>query len=47
MKTKDFSGVDKMKSILTAANVSIQMTKDEVILRPEMDFDPSKLEALK
>ncbi|MTJ03575.1 MAG: cysteine--tRNA ligase [Sediminimonas qiaohouensis] len=46
-ETKDFSEVDRMKHILTLANVSVRMSKDDVTLRPEMDFDPAKLEALK
>jgi len=45
-KTKDFSEVDRIKDILSAANVSVRMSKDDVDLRPEIDFDPAKLEAL-
>jgi len=47
MATKDFSKVDQIKGVLMSANVSIMMTKEQVILRPDVDFDPSKLEALK
>jgi cysteinyl-tRNA synthetase len=47
VETKDFSKVDAMKEKLEYANVSIKMGKTDVILRPEIDFDPSKLEALK
>lgn len=46
METKNFSEVDKLKAQLIVANVSVQMTKTNVQLRPEMDFDPSKLEGL-
>jgi len=46
-KNKDFSEVDRIKDILSAANVSVRMSKDDVDLRPEIDFDPAKLEALK
>ena len=46
MQFKDFSEVDRMKHILTLANVSVRMSKEKVELRPEMDFDPSKLEGL-
>ncbi|MDI3337445.1 cysteine--tRNA ligase [Defluviimonas aestuarii] len=45
--SKDFSRVDVFKEMLARANVSVQMTKTGVHLRPEMDFDPAKLEALK
>ncbi len=47
MSTKDFSRVDAFKEMLSRANVSVRMTKTEVHLRPEVDFDPAKLEALK
>ncbi|GHE85774.1 cysteine--tRNA ligase [Aliiroseovarius zhejiangensis] len=46
MKSKDFSEVDRMKHILSLANVSVRMSKDHVDLRPEIDFDPAKLEGL-
>jgi cysteinyl-tRNA synthetase len=47
MQTKDFSEVDALKNALLAANISVQMSKQDITLRPEMDFDPTKLEALK
>ncbi|MEQ8366964.1 MAG: cysteine--tRNA ligase [Roseicyclus sp.] len=46
MQTKDFTEVDNLKAQLLAANASVQMGKSGVHLRPEMDFDPSKLEGL-
>ncbi|MBF9047277.1 cysteine--tRNA ligase [Rhodobacterales bacterium LSUCC0031] len=46
LQSKDFTAVDQLKDLLTAANVSVQMTKGGVTLRPEMDFDPAKLEGL-
>ncbi|NKB27466.1 MAG: cysteine--tRNA ligase [Rhodobacteraceae bacterium] len=46
-ENKDFSKLDDLKSRLALANVSVQMNKDGVVLIPEVDFDPSKLEALK
>ncbi len=46
-ESKDFSEVDRIKHILALANVGIRMNKDEVLLNPEIDFDPSKLDALK
>ncbi|MBF9042320.1 cysteine--tRNA ligase [Rhodobacterales bacterium HKCCE4037] len=46
METKDFSEVDRLKTRLVEANVSVQMNKSGVNLRPEVDFDPSKLEDL-
>jgi cysteinyl-tRNA synthetase len=47
METKDFSRVDDFKKILKEANVSVQMSKEEVFLRPEIDFDPEKLKAIR
>ena len=47
MRSKDFSRVDRYKYMLSRANVSVQMTSTGVHLRPEMDFDPAMLEALK
>jgi cysteinyl-tRNA synthetase len=44
--TKDFSDVDKMKTKLAAANVSVMMTKDAVNLRPEVDASIERLERL-
>lgn len=39
----DFSKVDAIKSALVAAGVEIQMTKENVILRPGKGFDASRL----
>ena len=47
METKNFSEVDRMKLALEDANVSVRMSKTEIALAPQVDFDPSKLEALK
>ncbi|WP_103764271.1 cysteine--tRNA ligase [Roseovarius confluentis] len=47
MQTKDFSEVDRMKSHLSDAGVEVRMSKTAVELVPTVDFDPSKLEALK
>ncbi|MGB3148448.1 MAG: cysteine--tRNA ligase, partial [Paracoccaceae bacterium] len=47
LRSKDFSRVDSYKALLANANVSVQMTKTDVFLRPEVNFDPTKLEALK
>lgn len=46
METKDFSGVDAMKSMLLAAGVEVRMSKAGVELTPKPEFDPAKLEAL-
>ena len=45
-ETKDFSGVDALKSRLLAAGIEVRMSKDSVELIPGPDFDPAKLEAL-
>ena len=45
--SKNFLHVDALKSAISEANVSVMMSKDEVVLRPEMDFDVTKLEVLK
>ncbi len=47
METKDYSHVDRVKQILALANVGVRMNKNDIILNPEMDFDPTKLDALK
>ncbi len=44
--SKDFSEVDRLKSVLVSANVEVRMTKDGVELVPSTNFDPSKLEGL-
>jgi cysteinyl-tRNA synthetase len=45
--SKDFSAVDNLKRQIAAANFSVMMSKTVVTIRPEMDFDLAKLEALK
>lgn len=47
METKDFAGVDQLKSALSDAGVEVRMTKTEVELIRGPNFDPAKLEALK
>lgn len=47
LQTKDFSEVDRVKAMLLAAGVKVQMSKDEIELTPGDDFDPTKLDALK
>ncbi len=47
MASKDFSEVDRVKALLLAAGVEVQMGKSGVSLSPRADFDPAKLEALK
>jgi len=46
MQTKDFASVDALKLALTNAGVSVQMSKDNVVLEPTTRFDKSKLENL-
>ncbi len=46
MQTKDFSEVDRIKSVLTDAGVEVRMSKDGVELLPTTGFDASKLEGL-
>ena len=46
METKDFADVDRIKSMLVAAGVQVQMSKDGVVLTPTPEFDADKLEAL-
>ena len=46
MASKDFSGVDAMKSALVAAGVEVRMSKAGVELLPGPGFDASKLEGL-
>ena len=46
METKDFAPVDRIKSMLMAAGVQVQMSKEGVSLSPTPDFDAEKLEAL-
>ncbi|MEO3413964.1 cysteine--tRNA ligase [Roseovarius sp. CAU 1744] len=47
LETKDFSTVDNLKAALVDAGLEVRMSKDRVELRPSVNFDPSKLEALK
>jgi cysteinyl-tRNA synthetase len=47
IKSKDFSEVDRLKSLLLDAGVQVQMNKEGVKLMQGEGFDPSKLEALK
>lgn len=47
METKDFSGVDALKTALLEVGVEVRMSKAGVELQPTTDFDPAKLEALK
>ena len=46
MKTKDFTEVDRIKAILLAAGVEVQMGKDGVNLTLKPDFDAAKLKEL-
>ena len=46
MASKDFSGVDALKSALIAAGVEVRMSKAGVELVPGAGFDPAKLEGL-
>ena len=45
--SKDFSEVDRLKSVLIDAGIEVRMSKEGVELLPGPDFDPSKLEALR
>jgi len=45
--SKNFVHVDALRKAISEANVSVMMSKEEVVLRPEMDFDVTKLEVLK
>ena len=46
METKDFSEMDRIKSVLVDAGVEVRMSKEGVELVPGPGFDPSKLEGL-
>ncbi|MFN4130731.1 MAG: cysteine--tRNA ligase [Paracoccaceae bacterium] len=46
-QSKDYGAVDAFKAILSEHHVSVMMTKNGVTLRPEIDADPAKLEALR
>ncbi len=47
LQSKDFTEVDRIKSILVSAGVEVRVTKNGVQLLPSATFDPAKLEALK
>ncbi|HBQ35529.1 MAG TPA: cysteine--tRNA ligase [Rhodobacteraceae bacterium] len=47
MQTKDFSELDRMKTLLQQAGVQIQMTKSAIHLTPSNGFDPAKLADIK
>ena len=46
IQSKDFSEVDRLKSILTEAGVEVRMSKAGIELVPGVGFDAAKLEAL-
>ncbi|GGO57673.1 cysteinyl-tRNA synthetase [Roseovarius pacificus] len=46
MQTKDFTEVDRLKTLLIDAGVEVRMSKDGVELIPGAGFDPAKLEGL-
>ncbi len=46
METKDFSEVDRLKTMLVEAGVEVRMSKEGVELVPGGGFDPMKLEGL-
>ena len=46
-QSKDYGAVDAFKAVLSENHVSVMMTKDGVTLRPEIDANPAKLEALR
>jgi len=45
-ESKDFSEVDRLKSLYVSAGLEVQMTKDSVFVVVGPDYDPSKLEGL-
>jgi len=47
LQTKDFTEVDRLKTLLVKAGVQVQMSKDGVSLGAGPEVDISKLEALK
>lgn len=47
MESKDFTQVDRIKTMLLAAGVQVKMSKEGVSLTSTPDFDVAKLEALK
>ncbi len=46
LETRDFTEVDRLKSMLAAANVSVMMNRNGVTLRPEADASLKRLEAM-
>ncbi|WP_299875011.1 cysteine--tRNA ligase [uncultured Sulfitobacter sp.] len=46
METKDFAAVDRIKAMLLAAGVEVQMSKDGVTLKAGPDFDADKLDVV-
>ncbi|MEX0277759.1 MAG: cysteine--tRNA ligase, partial [Ruegeria sp.] len=46
MVSKDFSEVDRLKSVFLAAGLEVRMSKDSVELVAGTDFDPAKLESI-
>ncbi len=46
MESKDFSEVDRLKTLLIDAGIEVQMSKDSVRLKALPHFDPAKLEAV-
>jgi len=46
IETKDFSGVDQLKSDLIAAGIEVRMSKSGIELVPGPNVSPEKLEAL-
>ena len=46
MQSKDFSEVDRLKTVLTSAGVEVRMSKEGVDLMPGPNFDATKLEEL-
>ncbi|SNR41749.1 cysteine--tRNA ligase [Puniceibacterium sediminis] len=46
MQSKDFSEVDRLKTVLTGAGVEVRMSKTGVELVPGAGFDAAKLESL-
>jgi len=46
MQTKDFSKLDRLKTMLINAGLEVRMSKEAVSVVPGPNFDPAKLEAL-
>ena len=47
MQSKDFSGLDALKSVLVEAGAEVRMSKSGIEVVPGPNFDSSKLDALK